>query len=214
MVDGVVLLHGIARTPSSMRVMGRALACEGYRTLNLGYDSRHKDLEALAKEVDAPIEAFAAEVDGFVHFVTHSMGGLLVRVYLAARKPVRLGRVVMLGPPNDGSAIADLLHGSHAFRAFFGPAGQQLTTKHAGHLRGRHGPLDCEIGVIAGTRSIDWLSSALVLREPNDGRVTVRSTQLDEATDHIALPVTHPFMMRNPTVVASTIKFLREGRFR
>ena len=213
MVDGVVLIHGMARTPSSMRFMAQALAREGYKTLNLGYNSRRRSLHALADEIHPEIVAFEAEMDGSLHFVTHSMGGLLARVYLASRRPARLGRVVMLGPPNNGSEVADLLHRSLPFRLFFGPAGQELTTEHAGQLRTRYRPLDCEVGVIAGTRSMDLLSSALVLREPNDGKVTVDSTRLDEMTDHLTLPVTHSFMMRNRKVVASTLGFLREGRF-
>ena len=214
MVDGVVLLHGLARTRASMRATERALARNGYRTLNLGYHSRRQSLARSAEEVHAPIVALAAEVDGRVHFVTHSMGGLLARVYLATKRPPRLGRVVMLGPPHHGSAIADLLQRNLAFRSAFGPAGQQLTTEHAMHLQETCGPPDYDVGIIAGTRSINLLTSALVLREPNDGKVTVRSTRLDGAHDHIALPVSHPFMMNHRAAIRSTLLFLREGRFR
>ena len=127
--DGVVLLHGISRTARSFRKMQTALEGEGYATLNLGYASRRKTLEALAEDIHPAIELFASGLTGSVHFVCHSMGGLLARVYLARYRPQRLGRVVMLGTPNGGSEIADRLKHMAAYRAFFGPAGQQLGTQ-------------------------------------------------------------------------------------
>lgn len=99
-------------------------------------------------------------------------------------------------------------------RTIFGPAGQQLTTKHAAVLRSLCQPVDYELGVIAGTRSMDVLSWALLLPEANDGKVTVRSTRLEEMTDHIVLPATHTFLMRDRAVMAATLAFLRHGRFR
>lgn len=212
-VQGVVLLHGMARTPASMRCIERMLAAEGYRTLNLSYDSRRKGLEALSDEIHPVVDAFAAGLDEPAHVVTHSMGGLLARVYIALKRPPRLGRVVMLAPPNHGSAVADRLHRTFVYRAVFGPAGQQLTTGHAAVLQGLCRPVDYELGIIAGTRSIDVLSSALLLPEANDGKVTVRSTRLEGMTDHIALPATHTFMTRNRAVLTATLAFLRHGRF-
>ena len=89
---------------------------------------------------------FAATTDGPIHFVGHSMGGLLTRVYLARYRPARLGRVVMLGTPNGGSELADLLKGLAIYRAFYGPAGLQTVDRHRPHadlaaaagLSGRH----------------------------------------------------------------------------
>lgn len=211
--EAVVLLHGLLRTSASMRVMERALITSGYRTLNLDYDSRRKSLEALSEEIRPAIEVFCAERSEQVHFVTHSMGGLLARVYLARHRPPRLGRVVMLGPPNDGSPLADLLHRSAMFRMVFGPAGQQLTTRYAAILRDICGLADFEVGIIAGTRSANILSSGLVFHEPNDGKVAVRSTRLDGMADHITIPATHAFMMRNHAVVSATLAFLRNGNF-
>ena len=126
--DGVVLLHGISRTARSFRKMQAALEGYGFATLNLDYASRRKALEALAEDIHPAIQRFADGIDGSVHFVCHSMGGLLARVYIARYRPKRLGRVVMLGTPNSGSEIADRLKNFGAYRAFFGPAGQQLGT--------------------------------------------------------------------------------------
>jgi triacylglycerol esterase/lipase EstA (alpha/beta hydrolase family) len=133
--SGVVLLHGIARTSRSFRKLQRALEASGFATLNLGYDSRRKSLERLAEQIHPAIGRFANDVEGRLHFVGHSMGGLLARVYLAKHRPERLGRVVMLGTPNGGSEIADRLKGLALYRGYFGPAGQQLvTTALSGHI--------------------------------------------------------------------------------
>ena len=113
--------------------MQAALERAGFVTLNLDYASRRKALEALAEDVHPAIQRFADRIDGSVHFVCHSMGGLLARVYIARHRPKRLGRVVMLGTPNSGSEIADRLKNFGAYRAFFGPAGQQLV--HSGTMR-------------------------------------------------------------------------------
>ena len=127
--SGVVLLHGIARTSRSFRKLQQALESSGFATLNLGYDSRRKSLERLAEEIHPAIGRFANDVQGQLHFVAHSMGGLLARVYLAKHRPERLGRVVMLGTPNGGSEIADRLKDFALYRGYFGPAGQQLVTR-------------------------------------------------------------------------------------
>src|SRR5258708_3304648 len=120
--DGVVLLHGISRTARSFRRMLAAIEADGYAT-------RSKALQALAEDIHPAIERFEESIEGSVHFVCHSMGGLLARVYLARYRPKRLGRVVMLGTPNGGSEIADRVKNFGAYRAFFRPAGQQLGTQ-------------------------------------------------------------------------------------
>ena len=105
--DGVVLLHGIARSARSLRRMQAALETAGFATLNLDYQSRAKSLEALVADISPAISGFASRIDGPVHFVAHSMGGLLARAYLAKYPLPRPGRVILLGPPNNGSEIAD-----------------------------------------------------------------------------------------------------------
>lgn len=210
--EGVVLLHGIARSSRSMLRMEQALQAAGYATLNPTYRSRLRPLEALVEELDPAIEAFAGAMPGQLHFVTHSMGGLLARGYICRHRPGRLGRVVMLGPPNAGSEIADLLGGTYPYRLFFGPAGAQLTTSQGAALSELLGMIDYPVGVIAGDRALDPFGY-LLLPGANDGRVSVASTRIDGIADHITLHVTHTMMMRNPQVMRQTLAFLRAGRF-
>jgi len=210
---GVVLLHGIARTSRSCGKLQRAIEVAGFATLNLGYDSRRKSLERLAEDIHPVIGRFTNDVQGPIHFVGHSMGGLLARVYLAKYRPERLGRVVMLGTPNGGSEIADRLGGFGLYRAYFGPAGQQLTTRRDPATERLLPAVSYPVGVIAGNRSVDPVSSAFLLPRPNDGRVSVENTKLDGMVDHIVVDASHPWLLRNASAIRQTIAFLLDGRF-
>ena len=209
---GVVLLHGIARTSRSLRKVERALQGSGFATLNLDYASRKKPLATLAADIYPDIAAFANTIGGPIHFVAHSMGGLLTRVYVARYRPPRLGRVVMLGTPNGGSEVADLLKNLALYRAFYGPAGQQLTTEQDADLMSLPPP-DYAVGVIAGISSIDPIASRFILPRPNDGRVSVQSAQLANMTDHTTVKASHTGLVRHRVAIAQAIAFLREGRF-
>ena len=209
--DGVVLLHGISRTARSFRKMQTALEGCGYATLNIDYASRSKTLEALAEDIHPAIELFGSGLTGSVHFVCHSMGGLLARVYLTRYRPQRLGRVVMLGTPNGGSEITDRLKHIAAYRAFFGPAGQQLGTQRDAAIEALFPPVDYPVGIIDGDRSIYPLA---LLPKPHDGRVSVANTRLDGMADHVVIGTTHPWLVRNSVAIAQAIAFLRDGRFK
>jgi pimeloyl-ACP methyl ester carboxylesterase len=140
------------------------------------------------------------------------MGGLLARAYLARYRPRRLGRVVMLGTPNSGSEIADRLKNVRAYRAWFGPAGQQLITERDAALDAILPPVDYPVGIIAGSRSVYPISSVF-LPKPHDGRVSVENTRLDGMMDHVVIAVSHPSLVRNRLALQQTIAFLRDGRF-
>lgn len=212
MTEGVLLLHGIARRAASLRPVERELAAEGYATLNLDYPARRLALADIAETIAPQVAAFAAGVSR-LHIVTHSMGGLVARVLLARHRPANLGRVVMLGPPNGGSEVADALHRLAPYRRFFGPAGGELVTLRGAAQERLFGPVDYPLGVIAGRRSLYPLASLLLLPGPNDGRVTVARTRLEGMADHVVLPAAHPTLMRNRRALSQTLHFLREGRF-
>jgi len=210
--DRVVLLHGISRTALSFRKMQLALERAGFATLNLDYASRRKALEGLAEDIDPAIQRFADRIDGSVHFVCHSMGGLLARVYIARHRPKHLGRVVMLGTPNSGSEIAERLKNFGVYRAFFGPAGQQLGTRRDAAIDALFPPVDYPVGIIAGNRSIYPIASRFLPR-PHDGRVSIANTKLEGMADHVVVAASHPWLVRNSVAIAQTIAFLREGKF-
>jgi pimeloyl-ACP methyl ester carboxylesterase len=212
--DGVVFLHGSCRTFRSFIKMQLAIEAAGFATRNIGYPSRLKALSDLADDIHVAIAPFAERNQGHTHFVCHSMGGLLARVYLARYRPARLGRVVMLGTPNGGSEIADALQGLLPYRLFFGPAGKQLVTRRDAATEAMMPPVDYPVGVIAGNRTLDPISSLLFLPRPNDGRVTVANTKLDGMADHIVIRADHALMLRNRQAIDQTIAFLKDGRFK
>ena len=208
--ESVILLHGMARTARSMATMETALRSTGYHTVNLGYPSTDYPVEVLAgKAVNESLSACPPE--NKIHFVTHSLGGILVRRYLSRHEIQNLGRVVMLGPPNQGSQVVDKLKDVPGFKLINGPAGRQLGTD-PDSIPSQLGPAEFEVGIIAGTRSINLFLSTL-LPGQDDGKVTVENTKLEGMADHMELPATHPFMMKNERVIRQTIHFLKHGRF-
>lgn len=204
------MLHGLARTDKSMNKLAGSLQAAGYKVINIGYPSTRKSIEELSEPTIAEAVAQCSAKTA-LHFVTHSMGGILVRHYLQNHSVANLKRVVMLGPPNQGSEVVDKLKHLWLFKLINGPAGCQLGTI-GNSLPARLGPADYEVGVIAGNRSINPLLS-LLLPKPNDGKVSVQNTRLAGMTDFIQLPVTHTFMMNQKIVIDQVIFFLHHGKF-
>ncbi len=196
-----------------MRAIQRALEAAGYAVLNLDYPSRHFRLDALAETIHPAVARFAGANQGVLHVVAHSMGGLLARVYLARYRPARLGRVVMLGPPNGGSEVADFLRHWPLYRLVFGPAGQQHVTAPNDEGLFAFGAVDYELGVLAGDRPLIPTISGLLLPGLNDGKVTVASTRLAGMKDHRTISTSHTRLAAHPKAIAATLRFLQDGRF-
>lgn len=211
--DLVVLMHGILRSKYDMIPMEKFLEHKGYNTLNIGYPSRSKSLEDLTEFVQDKIKNCPKYTPNTrIHFVTHSMGSLIARYYIETHRPKVLGSVVMLGPPNTGSELADWLSDTKAiaplFRTIYGPAGSQLRTDHQ-HIDQK---IDYPLGVIAGNISINPLSP-WVLPGRSDGIVPIERTKIEGMKEHIVIPSTHTFMMFNPKVMEKVYSFIHKGTF-
>ncbi len=211
--ESVILLHGLARTNLSMTRIAKALQKAGYQTFNCNYPSRKQPIELLsetfiAQAIEYCKSSFHSER---IHFVAHSMGGILIRCYLAQNRLSNLGRVVMLAPPNAGSELVDHLSRFQLFHLIHGPAGSQLGTAPSS-LPNSLGPVDYEVGIIAGNKSINPLTSSMIPGE-HDGRVSTRRARLEGMTDFIVLPYNHTFMMYRPQVIEQTLHFLQQGKF-
>ena len=208
--DTVVLLHGLAAGRLNMHPIARVLRAGGYRTLNLAYPSRGRSLDRI---VDSLAEEIAAGASGTIHFVTHSMGGLVARALIARHRPAQLGRVVMLGPPNQGSEWVSLLAQMRLDRPLLREARHLLTPNRNDDIVRKLAMVDYPLGIIAGDRPLDPLLPRLVLPGPNDGKVSVAATRLAGAADHIVLSVPHTLMVISRSVHRQVIAFLRHGRF-
>jgi pimeloyl-ACP methyl ester carboxylesterase len=208
----VILLHGLARSSRSMAPMERALTHAGYDVRLQQYPSTEKTVEEIVRDHLVPLIAQCqSEHPAKIHFVTHSLGGILLRYYFAHHSQTNIGRIVMLGPPNQGSEVVDKLGHFSLFDWINGPAGQQLGT--ASNALPRQLPVPpTEIGVIAGTQSINLILSTLI-PGPDDGKVGVEHTKLDGMKDFATVSASHPFLMRDREVIAKTLSFLRTGRF-
>jgi pimeloyl-ACP methyl ester carboxylesterase len=209
--DNVILLHGLARSDDSMAVLASALEEEGYCVANVDYDSRAGDIESLAVAAISPALKVCADA-GKIHFVTHSLGGILVRQYLAHHEIENLGRVVMLGPPNKGSEVVDTLRDVPGYHFINGDAGLELGTDE-NSIPNQLGPANFDLGIIAGTHTVNLILSEMI-PGPNDGKVSVENTRLEGMNDHIAMEVTHTFMMRNDEVIEQVIHYLENGKFK
>ncbi|AKC88093.1 hypothetical protein WQ53_00605 [Pseudoxanthomonas suwonensis] len=210
----VVLLHGLGRTHRSMGRIESALRAAGYATASIDYPSQSQTIEASARAaIPEGVRECRAAGAHTVHFVTHSMGGLLLRYYLSEREVEGLGRAVMLAPPNQGSEVADALVGTAFYDRVNGPAGAQLVTGPQG-IAARLGPVAFPLGIITGNEQTA-IDSVMATRIPgeNDGKVSVERARVEGMSDFMVLPVNHTFMVLNDVVIGQTLQFLRYGAF-
>jgi len=209
--DTVVLLHGLGRTAKSMSYMEQRLSDAGYTVFNYDYESRKKEIDSLVEDLQQFIENCCPRKEITMHFVTHSLGGILVRALIAGNRPANLGRVVMLSPPNKGSEAVDYFGDYVFFEKIFGPAAAQLGTTPES-FPNRLGPADFELGIITGDRTIDPISS-WIIPGADDGKVAIERTKLEGMADFMVIHVSHAFIMEDQKVVDEVIHFLQHGRF-
>ncbi len=208
--DYAVLLHGLGRTRWSMYKLARILS-RGFRVINIGYPSRKYPVERLVEYVGRRIRQYCTDEDAKIHFVTHSLGGIVLRCYLKENPLPNLGRVVMLSPPNQGSELVDAFRGNVLFRIAAGPAGAQLGTEPTS-APNKLGPVDYEVGVITGNGSLNPIFSRLI-PGADDGRVSVERSQVEGMADFIIVPQHHSFIMNSSEVIEQVMCFLENAKF-
>ena len=207
--EKVVLLHGLARTDWSMKPLELRLEKAGFIVENIHYASLDETPQEILGDVRRKIGECCSEALQ-LHFVTHSLGGILTRAYLAESRPANLGRVVMIAPPNKGSELADWIAESELLRWTMGPTAVALGTA-PDSLPNRLPPADFHLGIIAGTGSVNPLDG--MVEGESDGTVSVESTKLSGMDDFITVPYSHTFIMQVEPVAAQVVAFLRTGRF-
>ncbi len=210
--ETVIVLHGLARTPKSMKRMDASLKAAGYDVHVMRYPTRKKTVELLSADHLAPVVASCqARKPNKIHFVAHSLGTIVTRHYLSVTNLHNLGRIVMLGPPNRGSEVVDKLGHMTLYQWINGPAGSQLGVS-TNSLPNTLPVPAADIGVIAGTRSINWILSSMIPGK-DDGKVSLENAKIEGMKDFATVPTSHPYIMKNRKVIELTIQFLQNGKF-
>lgn len=212
----VLLLHGLFRSRSCMSPLADYLNQQGgYLVLNVEYPSTQSEVADHARSLASIVQHLEGVEE--IHLVGHSLGNIIIRRWLADRGPQdppgepRLGRIVMLGPPNQGAQLATMVARQPIFRRWAGPAGQQLGPEWPWLALTLATPPG-EFAIIAGGLDNEHGFNPL-LPGDNDGTVTVESTRLEGAQDFLILPVLHSMMMRDKRVQQQTLLFLQQGHF-
>jgi pimeloyl-ACP methyl ester carboxylesterase len=210
--DYVVLIHGLRRSALSMKGLEWVLRREGYRVINVSYPSTRITVSQAADTyLSSLLRDQVPDPEARVHFVTHSMGGIILRQYLAEHRIENLGRVVMIAPPNRGSEIVDKLRRLPLFKWLQGPGANQLATG-TESAPNRLGPVGFELGVVAGDRSWNPLFSKWI-PGPDDGKVSVESTKVEGMRDFIVVHGSHTWLMWRTDVIGRALTFLQTGSF-
>lgn len=209
--ESVVVVHGLGRTRASMAILASRLKNAGFRVVSFAYPSTSEPMEALVDSLESELAQCCGDETQTVHFVTHSMGGVLVRSYLAQQPEPHRGRVVMLSPPNQGSEVIDAFADSPMLRLVAGPVGSRLGTDSTG-IPSQLGPVRFNLGIITGDRSLNPFYSWLI-PGPDDGKVGVDRARVEGATDFMVVPATHTFIMNRRDVADEVVYFLQHGQF-
>ena len=207
--ETVVMLHGLWRSRTAMWLMSHRLEDAGFRVERIGYDSTHETPEQILDSVAAQIDACCKTLPHTVHFVGHSLGGLIIRAYLADNAMRRQGRVVLIGTPNQGTPLVDAFQDTW-WLALAGPTAEALGTDPDSFPKSLPPP-EYAVGVIAGL-SENGLAQH-ILAGHSDGMVPVESTKLVGMADFILVKSGHSSMRYSEEVARQTIAFLRRGRF-
>lgn len=208
--DIVVLLHGLGKSKSSMWLLRSRLENAGFTVEAIGYHSLDRPPEQILRDVTKEINSIHVDSNQTVHFVGHSLGGLLIRAFLDSNKSQKLGRVVLIGSPSKGTPFVDHFR-DEWWMKLAGPTANALGTNEKSFPHSLHPPY-YPVGVIAGVSNI--INNEQFIPGEDDGVVPVESTKIEGMTDFIKIKTSHSMMNYNEAVAEQTIEFLRHGKFK
>ncbi|MDM8558931.1 alpha/beta fold hydrolase [Candidatus Parabeggiatoa sp. HSG14] len=210
--ESVILLHGLSRTSWSMNALESHLSSQGFKVFNIDYPSTKHPIKTLVKNVAEQIKQAKIESADKIHFVTHSLGGIITRLYLQENPLNNVGRVVMISPPNQGSELTDNLKNNWIYQFATGPAGQQLGTE-SSSIPNQLGSVNFDLGVITGNATLNPFYSYLIPGK-DDGKVSVERAKVSGMKDFLVVPHSHTFIMNSKEVKEQVVYFLENGKFR
>lgn len=208
-----ILLHGIANPALVMSPFEIALKLNGFDTINIEYPSRDESIDRLSKYIHKALIKKDYHQYDTIHFIAFSLGALVLRAYLNHTTPSNMGRVVMLGPPNQGTEAADKLKDEWYYQLFFGKAGQEVTTDRFSD----NDHIDYELGIIAGTKSglaFADLFTKDPLPKPHDGIIPVENTKISGMKSHLCIDTTHAGLIAHPKAIDNAVEFIKTGNFK
>ena len=208
--EKIVLVHGYGRSPSAMWRMSEFFEKAGYQVYNIGYRSITQDIDGIKDEFYSKVDKYLSTTNQKVHFIGHSMGGLLIRSYLGERKVHNMGNVVIMGSPNKGTPVVDKLKEKWYF-PLGGPAIKSLSAKGSSFLRSLKRPY-YKLGVIAGI--ITRPKNKDLIPGKDDGLVPFESTKVEGMKDMIVLPVSHYMMRYDQLVFNQVLYFIKNSEFK
>jgi pimeloyl-ACP methyl ester carboxylesterase len=206
----VLLVHGILRSTGTFSALEKALIEAGFDAVAISYPSTRATIEEHAEGLARLLDR--QEGTETVSFVTHSMGGLVVRHLLsrdeAWQRRIAVHRIVLIAPPNQGSAVARLLKDIPAYRMIYGAAGQQLTPAEVSKI-----PLiEHPFAIVAGGTG-DGEGFNPLLPGDDDGTVGLAETRLEGTLDFLVVPEIHAVISNHQDTIRATINFLKHGKF-
>ena len=212
----VICLHGLGRSPRSMAKLAKTLENDGYRVLNIGYNSLLDNYQDILKSLNERINDWLIP-EQVVHFVGHSFGGILIRGLLAENSNWQKGRCVMIGTPNKGTKTASFMVSQWWSKYFVPKVTSDL--KPDSELMNTLAEPSIETGIIAGNVNyhllipISWYYKKATDDAPGDGVVELVNTKTDNMTDFIIMPLHHSFMPWDKELLKQVIHFFEKGKF-
>lgn len=200
----VVLVHGLWMNGREMVILAKRLQHHGFRTRRFSYHTMTDDLEQSAVQLFEFVEQLA---ESRIHFVCHSMGGLLLNRVFSRYKPDWQGRAVLLGSPLAGSRVAQSVNSSIIGQLL---VGRNLPNLCAGCSSW---PVGYEIGVIGGTLNVGLGLLVGGWKHPGDGLVTLDEIKVPGVKETLYIRATHLGLVFSSLCASKVSFFLKKGCF-